>query len=219
MIHDLIFKRKSATGALNDLWILNEEFVHFEGCSELPLDQITLPDGQNLIGPISPEMIKDYGLKPTRRPDIFLYPDEGKCILVELKEPDTDLSDHLNQVVKYANFIANFSTQKIEKFFCYLIGENISRIDLPTGDFELTVTGDWIRSPMTIKSIKPGEEEKTLATASLEIMKLSSIADRAHRRNKSFANKLGIREETLERAASVNTETAAENLKNLVKNQ
>lgn len=39
LIHDIIFKRKSINGP-NDLWILNEEFVHFNGCSDIPLNEI-----------------------------------------------------------------------------------------------------------------------------------------------------------------------------------
>jgi hypothetical protein len=194
LIHDLIFKRKNkTTGALNDLWILNEEYVHFEGCSEIAINQIEIPNVGKLLQDIPAAILAEYNLKPARRPDIFLYPDEGKCILIELKEPETNLADHLGQLTKYANLIANFSTFKIERFYCYLIGENLSQIDVP-GDFEKTVNDDWVRgTPLPIRSIKKGKEEQLIAKAYIEIIKLSSIHSRAHRRNKSFADKLGIR--------------------------
>lgn len=50
LVHDLIFKRRSKnTDPLNDLWILSEEYVHFDGCSELALNKITDSSGQNLL--------------------------------------------------------------------------------------------------------------------------------------------------------------------------
>ena len=76
---------------------------------------------------------------------------EGKCVLIEFKEPREDLSDHLQQLIKYGGLIANYAVSKIDKFHCYLIGENISRVDLG-GDFSTTVNGDWIRDPIRIMS-------------------------------------------------------------------
>ncbi|MCB9995166.1 MAG: hypothetical protein H6869_01860 [Rhodospirillales bacterium] len=192
LIHDLIFKRKSKnTDGLNDLWILNEEYVHFEGCSDLPLNQIKDAEGNDLLRSISDADLEKYGIKPDRRPDIFLYAEEGKCIIVELKEPNTDLSEYLHQLPRYCNLIANFSVQKIEKFYCYLIGESINRIDL-TGDYKTTVNGDWIKFDLPVNSYEEGKQDIQIASAQIEIVKLSSIYARAHRRNKSFADKLGI---------------------------
>ncbi len=197
LIHDLIFKRKSNhTGMLNDLWILNEEYVHFEGCSELPINKIQNAAGEFLLKDISDDVLAGLKLKTNRRPDIFLYADEGKCILIELKAPDEDLSDHLNQLIKYSNLIANYSSKKIERFYCYLIGENINPIDIP-GEFTRTVNEDWVKSNQPIKSIEDRAQDNTIANAHIEIIKLSSIHKRAHRRNQNFANKLGLRVEEI----------------------
>ncbi|MCZ2204012.1 ATP-binding protein [Bartonella sp. A05] len=192
LIHDLIFKRKSKNShdGLNDLWILNEEFLHFSGCSELRLNQIKDHTGENLLKPIPEETINHLGIKVNRRPDIFLFAEEGKCVLVEFKAPDVDLTDHLNQMTKYCNLIANYSVRKFDKFYCYLIGEEIKAVpDLP-GDYEKTVNGDWLRANVPIKSFD--ENRNTIATHQIEIIKLSSIYSRAHRRNRSFAEKLGL---------------------------
>jgi len=191
LVHDLIFKRKSPdSSVLNDLWILNEEFLHFEGCSELPINQITDSSGKNLLEDITDEQIHKLGIKTERRPDIFLFAEEGKCVIVELKAPDVDLSDHLNQMTKYCNLIANFSAKKFDRFYCYLIGENINpSIDL-SGDYEETVNGDWIRADLPIKSLDRNRD--TIASSQIEVIQLSSIHQRAHRRNKSFADKLGL---------------------------
>ena len=189
LIHDLIFKRKSAdTKGLNDLWILDEEFVHFEGCSELPLSQITLGDGEALLETVEQSEISALGLKLDRRPDIFLFATEGKCVLIELKSIDTDLSDHLAQMPKYCTLIANYSKRKIDKFYCYLIGEKLNPItDL--NEYEETVNGDWIRSGIPIRGIKTREQ---IALAQIEVIRLSSLRGRATRRNQSFAEKLGL---------------------------
>ena len=113
LIHDLIFKRKSKdTHGLNDLWILNEEFIHFEGCSELPLNQIETSDGELLLEDVPDNLVQSLNLRLSKRPDIFLYASEEKCLLVELKEPNEDLSNHLNQLTKYCNLIANFGAKK-----------------------------------------------------------------------------------------------------------
>lgn len=192
LIHDLIFKRKQAnTSGPNDLWVLNEEFVHFDGCSELPIRQIKDARGELLLREITLEEEKAVGIKPDRRPDVFLYPDEGKCVLVEFKEPNVDLSDHLQQLIKYSNLIANYAARKITSFHCFLIGENISRADLG-GDYRATTSGDWVRDPFRIMSLEKGKEEEQIAVGQLEVIKLSAIHDRARRRNKSFADKLGL---------------------------
>ena len=121
LIHDLIFKRKSAaTNQLNELWILNEEYVHFDGCSELPLRQLVDGRGTNVLRAISEAELKQYGFKTDRRPDIFLYPEEGKCVIIELKEPSVDLSDHLNQMTKYCNVLANYSCGSWRSFTAIL---------------------------------------------------------------------------------------------------
>ena len=34
-----------------------------------------------------------------RRPDVLLFPSEGKCIIIEFKAPGVDVSKHLHQIV------------------------------------------------------------------------------------------------------------------------
>ncbi|HEX2839940.1 hypothetical protein [Hyphomicrobium sp.] len=193
LIHDLLFKRKAVSAeGLNDLWVLNEEFVHFDGCSDKPLNQITDIKGDKLFRPITQADKDRYGIKDDRRPDIFLYLDEAQCILIELKEPGVDLSDYLHQLPRYCTLIANFSVRKIERFYCYLIGENFSPIDLGS-DYRRNVHGDWVRrSDVAINAYEEGKEDVQIASAQVEIIKLSSIHSRAKRRNRSFADKLGI---------------------------
>jgi len=191
LIHDLIFKRKlKETKSLNDLWILNEEYVHFDGCSDSELNKITTLDGKNLLQNIPQDVINDLGLRLTKRPDIFLYANEGKCLIIEIKEPNVDMSKHLNQMQSYCSIIANFGVHKINSFFCYLIGEQINPLTDLDGEYKNTPSGDWLRPNIPIVTLD--QNRNTIATAQIEIIKLSNIHARAHRRNQSFAEKLGL---------------------------
>lgn len=196
LIHDLIFKRKAKSpDALNDLWILNEEFLHFEGCSDVAINQIKNEAGELLLksGDSEEELLEKFSIsRKTGRPDIFLYAEEGKCVLIEFKAHEVDLSDHLNQLTRYCNLLANCAVKKIDQFYCYLIGENIKRSDLP-GEFLKSVTGDFVKPDQPVRSVEDGKEEQVIAHLYQEVVQLSNIHTRASNRNKSFADKLGIR--------------------------
>jgi hypothetical protein len=187
LIHDLIFKRKKS-GGVNDLWILNEEFVHFDGFSELELSKMTLPNGDSLLIKEHYDEMKVLGFKPNKRPDIFLFAGEGKCILIEFKEPKTDLSNYLQQMPKYCNLLANYSSVPIENFYCYLVGEAIEP-EADLNEFEQSVMGCWYRDSIPVRKV--GTREK-IASMRIEIIKLSEIGKRAHKRNFNFASKLGL---------------------------
>lgn len=189
VIHDLIFKRKSDNN-INDLWILDEEFMHFEGFSEMEFTKMHLANGLPFLSPEAIEEMKEMGFKPERRPDVFLFADEGKCVVIEFKEPDTDLADYLQQMPKYCQLIANYAQIKVEKFYCYLIGEKIfPKADL--NEYEESVTGSWFRDSVPVRDAK-SDTRNVIANMRIEVIKLSDIAKRAHRRNKSFADKLGL---------------------------
>lgn len=198
-IHDLLIKRKTGTASgPNDLWVLNEEFVHFEGFSDLLIDQIRDGKGNKILRPISKEVLDTYRIKPSRRPDIFLFAEEAQCILIELKAPDVDLSDYLGQLERYCNLIANFSVAPITRFYCYLIGENFSPMDI-AGNYRKNVHGDWVRrTDYKIMRYEDGRQDEEIGEAHMEIIKLSAIHTRALRRNKSFADRLGISDAALE---------------------
>ena len=197
LIHDLIIRRGHTTSQPHDLWILSEEFVHFEGCSNLRIDQIRNSHGQPMLREVSQDDIDTYGIRTAIQPDIFLFADEGQCILIELKAPDVNLSEYLNQLPMYCNLIANFAINPVTRFYCYLIGENLNPIEIG-GDYRQTVDGDFVRrADYAIMRYENGRQEQELGKAHIEIIKLSSIQRRAHRRNKSFADRLGISNETL----------------------
>lgn len=193
LIHDIIFKRKSINGP-NDLWILNEEFVHFNGCSDIPLNEIECKGEKLIREDINIEdaltsVGLDIGHRLEKRPDIFLFPEEGKCILIEFKAPGVDVSLHLDQLPKYAKLIANYSKKKITQFYGYLIGENINRLDIPDRYNRAVYSGYWFNPSETIKDL---ETDFPIADLYQEIIPFSTIGTRAEMRNRSFAEKLGI---------------------------
>lgn len=204
IIHDLIFKRRM-TGVPNDLWILNEEFVHFEGCSELELNKLEL-GGEKLL---RPDVDIDVALKSVGiekgsslewRPDIFLYPEEGKCVLVEFKAPDVEVSIHCDQIQKYAKIIANYSVKKITQFYGFLIGERISQLMVPDRYKRVPYGNYWAYPSEPINNVATG---LPIADIYQEIVPLSEIAKRAEIRNRSFAQKLGITSEDMRKAQKI----------------
>lgn len=128
------------------------------------------------------------------RPDIFLYPEEGKCVLVEFKAPDVEMSKHCDQIQKYAKIIANYSTKKFTQFYGFLIGEQINPLAIPDRYKKVPYGNYWVYPSEPINDISTG---LPIADIYQEIMPLSEIAKRAEIRNKSFADKLGLRKEDL----------------------
>jgi hypothetical protein len=193
IIHDLVFKRRMK-GVPNDLWVLNEEFVHFDGCSDLELNKLEI-NGEKLLrsGTDIEIALKSVGLENSSalgwRPDIFLYPEEGKCILIEFKAPGEELSKYLDQIQKYAKIIANYSIKKFTQFFGFLIGEQITQIAIADRYKKVPFGNYWVYPSEPINDIATGLQ---IADIYQEIIPLSEISRRAEIRNKSFAEKLGI---------------------------
>jgi hypothetical protein len=209
IIHDMIFKRRMK-GVPNDLWILNEEFVHFDGCSELELNKLDI-DGEKLLrADVDIEAaLASVGIEKGSalewRPDIFLYPEEGKCILVEFKAPDVELSKHCDQIQKYAKIIANYSTRKFTQFYGFLIGEQINQLAVPDRYRKVPYGNYWVYPSEPVNDIATGLPRADLYQ---EIMPLSEIAKRAEIRNKSFAEKLGITREDFSKLSEVDSAKA-----------
>lgn len=201
IIHDIIFKRRMKE-IPNDLWILNEEFVHFNGCSDLELDKLEINGEKILKDNIDIlQALRSVGIQKDtyskQRPDIFLFPEEGKCILVEFKAPDVDVSTYLDQIQRYARLLANYSNKQFIQFFGFLIGETIDRVSVPGRYNKVPYGNYWIYPDEPVKSID--ESEIMIANLYQEILPLSEIVKRAELRNRSFAEKLGITRTDLSR--------------------
>jgi len=198
LIHNLIFSQKSKDPSLSDLWLINEEFIYFQGSSEIPLGEVEV-NGKRLFKKEFSKIEQEYfengnGVKTKKRPDVLLFPEEGKCIILEFKHPDVDVSDYLGQVKKYASWIMNYSIEelKITKFYGHLIGENIIPADVISadGNFDKPAKFDYVYCPYI--PIKDLDLVTTKGALYMEVIKYSVLLKRAKLRNKIFIDKLDL---------------------------
>lgn len=197
LLHNLIFQQNTTTPEKSDLWIINEDFIYFQGLSEFQLSEIKFK-GENIIREDLTEEEKQFinsiGEKRLdKRPDILLFPQEEKCIIIEFKNPNVSVSAHLNQINSYATLLRNFSIPKMKltTFYGYLIGEKIEPNDVRTydADFKNAYNFDYLFRPSkTIAGMFKNEgKDGTLYT---EVVKYSTLLERAKNRNNIFIKKL-----------------------------
>lgn len=200
LIHNLIFKQHTARPDSSDLWLLNEDFILFEGCSESTLENVEI-GGKRIFRneeDLTPEELNfKNSLKEDRygkRPDILLFPKEGKCVIIELKSTEAKVSDYINQIQNYATLIRNFSTDDFEftTFYGYLFGEQIDTFDVRSkdSDFKEATFFDYVYRPAKSVSGFFRHRKNQDGTMYMEIMKYSTLLERAQNRNNVFIEKL-----------------------------
>ena len=197
LLHNLIFKQRTDDTENSDLWLVNEDFLFFDGVSEEYIKNLEY-NGEKIIKenmtPEELEVFESLGESMgDKRPDILLFPEENKCIIIELKAPDVNVSKHLTQINNYASILMNFTKAqfKCTTFYGYLIGEGINYMNakFQYPNIQSAYNLGYLFIPReSIPSIM-GEQEGSLYT---EIIKYSTLLDRAKKRNKIFMKKLGI---------------------------
>jgi hypothetical protein len=203
ILHNLIFQQFSNDPEKSDLWLINEDFIYFKGTSESMLKNIkyeddfilkredAVSDKDKLSDEEKLYCAKTGGNDKQRRTYILLFPKEEKCIIIELKAPDADVSEHLNQINRYASLINNLSKDKynFRAYYGYLIGENIDidAIEDNDTDFISAHSLNYIFRPYKRIAGKFGKDNGSLYT---EIIKYSTLLERARLRNKIFIDKL-----------------------------
>lgn len=196
-LHNLFITRNSAEVMNSDMWIMNEEYLYFRGTSDISLDSATI-DGKKILKDTLTKEEEDYKKRffaeieqdqGKRRPDVLLFPEEGKCIIVEFKAPKVDVSYHLNQISRYATLLRNLSKDEFlcDKFYGYLIGENINYDSVrdAQADYEEAPTKDCLYRVDAKVNGKFGRSKGYLYT---EIIKYSDLLKRARRRNQVFTD-------------------------------
>ena len=195
LLHNLIFQQSQSNPENSDLWLVNEDFIYFKGTSEDQIKDIEI-DGIKLLRSDLNAEEEEFRLslgenRYDKRPDILLFPLENKCIIIEFKNPNVNVSDHLNQISNYASLIWNFSEKqfKINTFYGYLIGEKINSFDVRSydGDFNEAYNFDYLFRPL--KKI-PGFFVSGDASLYTEVIKYSTLLDRATKRNDIYIKKL-----------------------------
>lgn len=195
ILHNLIFQQHTSNPENSDLWLINEEYIYFRGVSEHRFIDITY-DGKKIFKDDMPDEEVRYlnslgEQRLNKRPDVLLFPEEGKCIIIEFKAPDVNVSEHLTQIDFYANILRNYTIDEfqITSFYGYLIGESIEDRDVRgrVSRFEY--------SPKFNYWFRPSEKVVDFSNRSdgniyTEIIKYSSLLQRAKLRNKIFIDKL-----------------------------
>ncbi len=198
LLHNLLLPKKEQNDSNQALWMFDEQFLYFSGWSDVPLKEIKI--GNELV--FSPDIEKHPFYKETygeKRPDICLFPEEGKCVIIEFKSPEVDVSKFLNQIPIYVRLLANFTQPKFkfDTFYAYLIGENID--DMYMNEFRKTVfPGVWVSNRTEVRGIEPNPDE-VKGYLQQEVLTWSALAKRAQSRNRKFAEILGIRKVQKER--------------------
>lgn len=195
LLHNLIFRKKSKIPELSDLWLISEDFLHFSGSSETILKDIEykgIKIFKEKYTEEESEFLNSYRDHLSKRTDILLFPNEGKCLIIELKAPNVDITNHLNQINRYATLIRNFTKDEFQfdTFYGYLIGENFNDNEIKMADDDFIQAHNFDYSFKPHKSIASLFDNKTKGSIYTEIIKYSTLFERAKMRNKMFIDKL-----------------------------
>lgn len=195
LLHNLIFQQSSNDPSKSDLWLINEDFIYFKGCSEFKLSEVKL-EGELVfrddIDAQEEKMLNALGEnRRIKKPDILLFPSEGRAIIIELKASDVNVSEYLNQIPRYASLLRKFSKSKYEltQFYGYLIGEAIDNEDVRDhdSDFRSSYQLDYLfRARKAVNGLE-GQRDGDLY---MEVIKYSTLLKRAQARNKVFIDKI-----------------------------
>lgn len=187
LLHNLIFKRGSVDTKNSDLWLIDDEYMYFSGVSEQKLEDLEI-NGNKVFNEGIDEKYKELlGSRGQQRADILLFPEEGKCIILELKAPNKKIKEYVGQAEIYAMILANYVKPefKLQNFYIYLFSNNINYLDIPQGmRFERMMNLNSYYSPTS--EIKDLEGSHTIAWAYKEIVSYDDLYKRASMRNKKF---------------------------------
>ena len=166
--------------------------MYYKGTSESVLSKVEL-DGEKIFKDEFEEEERRYltSLGENRerlRTDVLLFPSEGKCVIIEFKNPNVNLADCLTQVSKYAYFLRNFTKPeyKFLTFYGYLIGESLEKRDVRAadGDFKTAPNLDYLFRPM--KTVPDDSGTNQDGSLYMEVIQFSVLKERAELRNRAF---------------------------------
>lgn len=196
IFHNLLFAQHSTNALDSNLWMIDEEYIHFEGVSEGKLDNVLFRGEPLFKKELTPEE-QEYKIRfdgtdvGNKRPDVLLFPEEGKCIILEFKAPKVKVEEHRDQITQYATIIHALSSEKypFRAFYGYLIGENedIYSIIDRDGDFRYSKSLGYVFRPnkRLADPLNRGE-----ASLYMEIIRYSDLLKRAQLRNKIYTDKI-----------------------------
>jgi hypothetical protein len=194
LFHNLLLPKKTNNSIDSNLWLLDDLFLYFDGSSEQSISDIKI-NGTKIIRDLSAEeqkQLNDFNKKRlNKRIDLLFFPEEKKCIIIELKDPKIGVNENVYQMDKYAELLANFVKEEfsIEHFYTYLITDNFNKFDKPTGYRKIYGIEGFVRNSFDVKNF---ENDAIIANQYSEVIRYTDIYERANKRNEIFFNKLNI---------------------------
>jgi hypothetical protein len=191
--HNLLLPKKANNNIDSNLWLLDDLFLYFEGASETAIEDIAI-GGEKIIRSLSAEetrQLNEFNQKRlSQRMDLLFFPDEKKCVIVELKDPKEKIHENIQQMDRYAQLIANFVKPEysIEHFYTFLITDNFNKYDKPGNGYRKIYGIDGFVRPAA--DIKNYEDDSTIANQYSEVIRYTDIYKRALKRNQAFFEKL-----------------------------
>jgi hypothetical protein len=197
--HNLLLMKGTNNTMDSNLWLLDDMFLYFDGTSEVAIEDITIK-GEKIIRDLSDEERKELNQfnkkRLENRIDLLFFPDERKCIIIELKDPKVGIGDNITQMDRYAQYIANFVRPEyaIENFYTYLITDNFTKFDKPGNGYRrIHGINGFVRNAADIKSFD--NDDITIANQYSEVIRYTDIYERAKMRNKIYFSKLNIQDD------------------------
>lgn len=194
-LHNILFSQHSDDPLDSNLWMINDDFIHYKGISESELRNIKVENELFFREDLTKEELEELTAynrdKLGNRPDILLFPKEHKCIIIELKSMDADVSKFVSQVSQYAGSIRQYAKDRFEitTFYAYLIGESFTLNEVKRANpfFKKAYYFDYLFCP---NYPVDGGENRRDGEMYIEVIKYSTLLERAVFRNKIFTNKI-----------------------------
>ena len=194
-LHNILFSQHSDDPLDSNLWMINDDFIHYKGISESELRNIKVENELFFREDLTKEELEELTAynrdKLGNRPDILLFPKEHKCIIIELKSMDADVSKFVTQVSQYAGLIRQYAKDRFEitTFYAYLIGESFTLNEVKRANpfFKKAYYFDYLFCP---NYPVDGGENRRDGEMYIEVIKYSTLLERAVFRNKIFTNKI-----------------------------
>lgn len=196
IIHSIFFPmRKDSTEVSDhDIWLLSEEYHYYDYiASDMPLANIVWNDDQKVFESDIDEKFQELLARRAednggKRPDIALFSKEGSAIIVEFKAPGVSMDDHVGDLTEYAHLLAAKSGGKLNRFYCYLIGDTLNELRLGASWTPFATGKGWFQSG---DLRDPGTRERLGETYS-EILHFEDVVKRARKRIGVYQDKLKL---------------------------
>ena len=123
-----------------------------------------------------------------KRPDIALFSKEGSAIIVEFKAPGVSMDDHTGDLREYAHLLAAKSGGKLNRFYCYLIGDTLNPLRLGETWTQFPTGTGWFSSG----ELRDPVARRQLGETYSEILFYDDVVARAKKRIRVYQDKLQL---------------------------